>query len=183
MMKKAIVFVLILLFSPVSISAQGIALYKDFERTATSVQDVEVGGIVTVFLFVQPTVLGVECIELNSYTTGDGLYVVDDYDAHPESYLITGGFPDSDLWGCWYDCHYDWTYFCCATLVLQSVEPFCINLRGFQGPPTQALPRGFDCGDDWFYYFPQCNFCVNQLSECEVAVEESSWGAIKSLYE
>jgi len=183
MMKKAIIFVLILLFSSVSVSAQWIALYADYERSATSVQGVGVDDIVTVFLFVQPTALGIECIELNSFTYGDGVYAIDDIEYHPESYLVTGGFPNSDLVGCWYDCHYDWTYYCAATLVLQSDVPFCINIRGIQGPPSQPVPRGLECMEDWFPYVPQCNFCVNQLSQCEVAVGESSWGAIKSLYE
>ena len=181
MMKKVTLLVLALLFVSCSVSAQWISLYKDYERSASSVQGVGVGEIVQVYLFVCPRPYGIRCIELNSYTTGDGVYVVDELEYYPEvAHPVTGGFPNSDLMGCWHDCHYDWVYLCVATLLVQSDDPFCINIRGYQG---QALPRVEECTDDWVDYIPWCHFCLNQFSNCEVAVEESSWGVIKRLYE
>ncbi len=185
MPKKVTILGLALLLVSGAASAQWISLFTDEERSSSSILYVPSGSIEEVYLFAHPSAEGVTCIELNSFTLGDGsiqsFAAVYNEDVAPP---VMGTFPNSDLAGCFQTCHQDWAWFCRASLLYLSSggEWCCIYVRALQGPPVQPYPKFLTCGGDEIQAYPFCEFCINAPSLCEVAVEESSWGAIKEMY-
>ncbi len=180
-MKKALLLGLTLLFVSGAVSAQQLALYADAERTTWCAENADVGAMVYVYLFVNPVAEGITCIELNTTHEG-GMYMAFAPTYNPETVQpIMGGFPDSDLGGCFGGCQSDWIWFANVMLFNQSVEPCRIYIRPFQGPPVQEYPKVLTCGGDEIEAFPLTDFFINACGP--ISVEESSWGAIKSMYE
>jgi hypothetical protein len=191
-MKKVLLLGLALLFVSSAVSAQQLALYNDVDRTTFSVLGVESGNMVRVYLYVNPPADGLTCIEHGMLAEG-GAFMPFQPVYHPNvaQPVLAAGFPTGDTGGCWSACMNEgWVYFCYADLFIQSASPIYLSIRPFQGPPVQAWPKILTCtGCGAPEYEDPCeveayvlnNFCINDI--CEVSVEESSWGAIKNLYE
>jgi len=182
-MKKVLLLGLALLFVSGAVSAQQFALYNDEDRTTSSVLDVTSGMFVRAYLFANPNADGVICIELSVAASG-GAFMPFASVYHPDvaQPVLAGGFPTGDVGGCWNTCKYDWTYFVYCDLFVQSTDPIYLVIGGFQGPPVQPWSKILTCPpSEEIEGFVLINFCINDT--CENAVEESTWGAIKNMYE
>ncbi len=190
-MKKVLLLGLALLFVSSAVNAQQLALYNDEGRTTFSVLDVAMGTMVRVYLFCAPPADGLTCIELGMLAEGGAFMpfqaVYNDDVSEP---VLAGGFPTGDTGGCYNTCHQeDWVWFAYCDMFIQSVDPIYLTITPFQGTIPQPWPKMLTCtgggelGEDPYETeaFVLNNFCINDI--CEVSVEESSWGAIKNLYE
>ena len=80
-------------------------------------------------------------------------------------------------------CHYDWTWTHHQTLYVKDTNPSIVELHYDPGLPAgQQYLTLADCTDDHIGYEATLlnNLYLNQ--ECVIANEETSWGAIKDLY-
>jgi len=186
MLKKVLFLWLALLFVSGAVSAQLIwfSLYADESRSTSSVLNVTAGSFVRVYLFVCPNAEGVICIELGMVAEGGAFMpFASVYHADVAQPVLATGFPTGDVGGCWNTCKYDWTYFVYADLYVQSTDQIYLTIGGFQGPPVQPWPKILTCGGVELEGWILCDFCINTLCACDCAVEESTWGAIKNMYE
>ena len=183
-MKKVLLLGLALLFVSSAVSAQQFALYNDEARTTFSVLGVEMMDLVRVYLFCNPPADGLQCIELGMLVEGEGSFnpFQPVYHGDVAQPVLAAGFPTGDTGGCWNGCYSeDWVYFCYADLFMMNNLSVQLSIVPFQGPPVQAWPKMLTCPGAEVEAYVLNNFCINM--ECEVSVEESSWGAIKNLYE
>lgn len=179
-MKKALLLGAALMLIAGSASAQYMGLYTDATHSEWCVENGV--GVVTVYVFGGPTVDGMECLELSTTTSGDGTFMAFAPTWHPDVVdPKMGGFPDENLAACWGSCWDDWQWLLNAGLYLTNAEPITITIGAFTGSP---YPKILTCQGLEIEAYPMTNFCINQTCCPPInAVEESSWGAIKNLYE
>ena len=179
MMKKVTLLVIALLFVSGSVSGQALSLYADADRTTWELSGLPQYSLVSMYLFVAPTEDGVKCVELNvSALCGAYMPFVPVYNPDVRD-PIMGTIP-GDLACCLQSCHLDWVWICNVTILLQAT-PLNFWVQPFQGPPVQPFPKIVTCLDDEIEAYIWRPLIINGY--CETAVEESSWGAIKSMYE
>lgn len=181
-MKKLLLFGIALMLIAPPVSAQlpatpYLALYEDVVRSDWCVTGI---GFVNMYLFVLPNVDGAVCAELSISVTGAGagglMWGVPTY--HVDVVEPVMGSVPGEMGVCFGDCKMDWIYFYNVGILVQTVEPARAEIGVFG---TSPYPKVLDClGAEPeaiifnHYYINDCG---------PVAVDESSWGAIKSLYE
>jgi len=180
-MKKALLLGAALMFIAGSASAQFMGLYNDEARTSWYVEDAAaIGNMVTVYVFGGPTADGMKCMEFSTEVIG-GAYMPFAPVWHPDiAEPQMGTFPGGNLGACWQSCYSDWTWIVSATLFIQSTDEMTITIGEYTGSP---YPKLLTCLDDEIEAYPMTNFCINYICDPINATEESSWGAIKNLYE
>lgn len=137
---------------------------------------------------------GFQCVETNTVlmtvpSVGDPYPTIpeEEYDALAAIYNvdvaspIMGGFPNSDLGVCYNACYSDWYWVVRARIYVYITDPIVIQIRPFQGPPVQPFPLLLSCLGEELQAYALTNLYINSCGP--VAVEESSWGAIKNMYE
>lgn len=183
-MKKALLLGAALMFIASGASAQLIGLFTDVERTEWNATSS--GGIVTVYVFALPTPAGMTCLELSTEASNDNFmaFATTWHADIVEPKL--GNIPNENLVACWASCKDDWTMFCSAGLFMQSAEELIITVAPYKNP-TQPFPKMLTCAlpADELEAYAYSMVCINTAEPCplETAVEESTWGAIKNLYE
>jgi len=181
-MKKALLLGAALMLIAGVVSAQHIGLYTDEARSSWYVEDAAAqGNIVTVYVFGNPTADGMRCIEFSSTVTG-GSYMAFTPVWHPDVVEPQmGTFPDANLAACWGSCHYDYTWVLKSTLMITSPgAEMTITIGLFTGSP---YPKLLTCTYVEIEAYPETHYCINYICDPINAVEESTWGAIKNLYE
>jgi hypothetical protein len=190
-MKKVLLLGLALLFVSSAVSAQQLALYVDAERTAWC-SDAPAGYVWAYLFGYLPE--GFQCIEINTILmtepVGEDPYTsieIDEFDALNIAFNADlappamGTFPNSDLGVCYNACYHDWTWLVRARLFIYIADPMVMYIRPYQSPTVQAFPKILDCEGTELEAFALTNLYINGCGP--VGVEESSWGAIKNMYE
>jgi hypothetical protein len=182
-MKKALLLGAALMFIAGSASAQFVGLYTDETHTSWCYEGDNTGSIVYVYVFGQPNADGMKCLEFTTTVTGTGAYMA--FAPTWQADVIDpkmGGFP-GDLGACWGSCMNDWQWMLNAGLFIQSGGELTFTIEEFPGSP---YPKILNCVGDGVEIeaYPMTNMCINQPCCPPInAVDESSWGAIKNLYE
>lgn len=181
-MKKALLLGAALMFIAGSASAQIIGMYTDDTHTSWCVESAAAqGNMVTVYIFGSPNADGMTCLEFSTTTEGGGYMAFTPTWADDIASPQMGSFPDNDLGACWQGCKDDWAWLLNATLFITSPEAMTISFGAFTGSPYIKI---LTCLGDEIEAYAFSNFCINQpCCPPNTAVEESSWGAIKNLYE
>jgi hypothetical protein len=168
---------LLLLVAPASAQRPANAyfgLFIDEARTDWCISGI---GFKTMYLVVLPSENDLWCSELSTTVVGSGLrFFAPDWNpdtAEP----VMGGIP-GDLAQCFVNCHDDWIYVCIVEMVVEDETPKSIEIGPYQ---TQPYPNALDCYGGEGEAIPFTTFYINGCGP--IAVEETSWGAIKSLYE
>ena len=182
-MKRILLLGLALLFVSSAISAQQIAMYTDETRASWCAVDIGPYMDVYIYLFVGPTQAGIKCIDINATHEGGAFRAFaptwNEDDVNPGATL--GTFPDNDLATCFFACQYDWNWVCRGELMLLDIDPARFWLRPSQDP-LQPNMWVLTCEpSEEVELFALTDFYINSCGP--ISVEESSWGAIKSLYE
>ena len=180
-MKKALLLGAALMFIASASSAQLIGLYSDLDHTTWYADTPTAGTVVQVYVFGAPTAEGMSCLELSTELVGDASYFLLAATWHPDVVdPKMGSFPGGNLGACWGGCKDDWTWLISAGILMQSNDPLTIEVGIFTGSP---YPKMLTCDGTEIEAYPSTNFCINYVCDPINAVEESSWGAIKNLYE
>ena len=181
-MKRILLLGLALLFVSGAVSAQQVAMYVDEARASWCVMDAMPYDFINIYLFINPPAEGAKCIDLSTVAEY-GNYRVFAYEPNPGAQdPILGGFPDDDLAGCFAACQDTWNWLVRGEIMMLSADPVKIYFRPSQDP-VQPNMWMLNCADpaEEVEALALTDFYVNSCGP--VSVEESSWGAIKSLYE
>jgi hypothetical protein len=149
-------------------------LFIDEARTDWCVSGL---GSHTMYFVILPSEDGLQCSELSTNLVGSGiLFFVPTY--HPDSASpVMGGIP-GDMSHCFNTCQTDWVYAYSVQILVQTEDPVRIEIGPYA---TQPYPIALDCGMGEGEAIAFTHFYINGCGP--IGVEESSWGAIKSLYE
>jgi len=190
-MKKVLLLGIALLFVSSAVSAQQLALYIDAERS-TWCSEAEYGYVWAYLFGYLPE--GFNCIELNTIlmtepTSGDPYpsIEIDEFDALNISFNedlappAMGSFPNSDLGVCFSACYTDWTWLVRCRLFIYVPFPMTMYIRPYQSPTVQPAPKLLTCQGVEVQAAALTNLYIHHCGP--IGVEESSWGAIKSMYE
>ena len=183
-MKKALLLSAALMFIASGVSAQLIGLYVDAERT--SWEATAASGIVYVYVFAQPNTDGMTCLELRTEASNTNFMAFATTWAPDAAEARMGNIPDQNLVGCWTSCKFEWTWLCNAGMFMMSGDELIISIAPYTDQP---YPKILDCVDpaNELPAMACTPVCINALEPCldpcDNAVEESTWGAIKNLYE
>lgn len=189
-MKKVLLLGLALLFVSSAVSAQQLALYIDEGRTEWCALDAN-GEYVYVYLFGY-LAEGLQCVELSTISMvepveGEPYPVSSEIRAFAAEYPadiadpIMGTFPNEDFGACYNACYNDWVWLVKAEMNIRTALPVVMYIQPFQGTIPQPFPKILNCTGGEIQAFPLTNCYINGCGP--VAVEESSWGAIKNMYE
>ena len=181
-MKKLLLFGIVLMLIAPQVSAQlpaspYLALYEDEVRTDWCVSGI---GFVNMYLFMLPNTDGGICVELSINVTGTGsgglMWGAPTW--HPDVVDPKLGGVPGEMGACFGTCKTDWAYFYSVGILVQTLDPARAEIGAYG---TSDYPIVLTClGDEPeaivfnHFYFNDCG---------PNAVEESSWGVIKSLYE
>ena len=168
---------LLVLVAPASAQLPEKAYFGLFIDEARTNWCVSGAGMQTMYFIVLPSENGLICVELSTTLVGTGVSFLAPTWNPDKVDPVMGGFP-GDLAVCFGSCHYDWVTFCSVRMFVDDEDPKSIVIGPYA---TQPFPNALDCfgGEDWAT--PFTTFYINGCGP--LAVEESSWGAIKSLYE
>jgi hypothetical protein len=181
-MKKLLLFGIVMMLIAPSASAQPadayLALYEDAARSDWCVSGI---GFVTMYLFVLPSVDGVVCAELSINVTGAGagglMWGTPTY--HPDVAEPVLGSVPGEMGVCFPVgvCKTEWIYFYSVGILVQTIEAARVEIGPYG---TSPYPKVLDCLDAEPEAIIFNHFYINDCGP--IAVDESSWGAIKSLY-
>ena len=138
-------------------------------------------GSFTIYLFVLPNVDGMKCIELKTVVSSANIAVFSAVYNPDVAQPIMGGVP-GDLAACFGNCYYDWVQVFSATLFLMAPTAESVTMEPFTGSPYM---KTLDCLTPaneletiaWTYVY-------TNYAECPpYANQESTWGAIKNMYQ
>lgn len=134
-------------------------------------------GAHMMYFVILPAEGGVQCCELSTDLIGTGvMFFVPTY--HPDMASPVSGSIPGDMFFCFDICQTDWVWAYSIQLLVQSEDPIRIEIGPYA---TQPYPIAADCSLDEGEAIPFTHFYINDCGP--TGVEESSWGAIKSLYE
>jgi len=168
---------LMVLVAPASAQLPANAYFGLFIDEARTDWCVSGAGMYTMYIIVLPSVDGLICSELSTALVGTGvMFVVPTW--HPDSAQPVMGAVPGDLAHCFVNCHYDWVYVCSVGILVQTADPVSIEIGPYA---TQPYPTALDCGGGEGEAIIFTKFYVNGCGP--VGVEESTWGAIKNMYE
>ncbi len=168
---------LIVLAAPASAQLPANAYFGLFTDEARTDWCFSGTGMQTMYFIVLPSQEGLICSELSTALVGTGvMFFAPTY--NPDTALpVMGGVP-GDLAHCFNSCYYDWVLICSVGLFIQDATPKTIEIGPFA---TQPYPNALDCIGEEGWAIAFTTFYINGCGP--TAVEESSWGAIKSMYE
>jgi len=149
-------------------------LFIDEARTDWCVSGI---GMHTMYLMVLPSQDGLICSELSTTLNGTGVSFLAPTWNPDTAEPVMGGFP-GDLGHCFQNCYYDWVMVGSVRMYVEDTDPKSIEIGPFA---TQPFPNALDCLGVEKWAIPFSTFYINGCGP--LPVEESSWGAIKSLYE
>ncbi len=149
-------------------------LFIDEARTDWCVSGL---GAQTMYLMVLPGEGGLLCSELSVTLVGTGVLFFQPTYNPDTAQPVMGGVP-GDMSHCFNTCKTDWIYAYSVQMLVQTEDPIYLEI----GPHSiQPYPIWLDCTMSEGEAIPFTNFYINGCGP--IGVEESSWGAIKSLYE
>jgi hypothetical protein len=152
-----------------------IGLFIDEARTNWCVSGL---GAHTMYLVVLPSQDGLLCTEMSTTLVGTGVMFFQPTWNPLSASPVMGGIP-GDLGHCFDECQTDWVYLCSVSMLVQTTDPVSIEIGAYTGVP---YPRTLVCDESAEpEAIPFTTFYINGCGP--LGVEESSWGAIKSLYE
>lgn len=183
-MKKILLYGLMFLVcaAPASVQAQAntyIGLFSDEARTGWCVSGT---GMMTLYFIVLPGDDGLKCLDMSTTINGTGV-VFSAPTWHEEvKDAMLGSFPDDALALCLWNCQYDWITLATVGGYIMSTDPITIEIGpNWDQPVPPDYPVYMNCAEVEREAIPFTTFYIN--GECgPIAVEESSWGAIKNLY-
>ena len=188
-MKKVLLRGLALLFVSSAVSAQQLGLYIDNTRTSWCSDAMVVYAYLWGYF---PN--GLQCVEVNTILMTEPVGE-DPYPSIPEMEFdalapvfnadvadpVMGSFPNSDLGACYDACYSDWTWLVYVRMFIYTSDPMVMYIRPYQSPTVQDFPKILNCAGTEYEAFALTNLYINGCGP--VGVEESSWGAIKNMYE
>ena len=152
-------------------------LFYDVDRTDWCFEG---AGTVTFYFFVLPTEAGVKCVEL-MVPPPDGFFIFGEtYNADVLT-PVMGSLPNG-LAACFGNCYYEWVQVLSATLMIGNMDPQEIAIQAF---PGSDWPKTLDCNDpaNELETLAYNNLYTNTVPCPGIANTESTWGAIKNMYE
>ena len=182
MMKKLLLTVILLMMIAAPVSAQlpptpYLALFEDDVRSDWCVNG---PGLVTMYLFALPTSDGVKCAELSISVTGDGagalMWTAPTF--HPDVAEPVMGAVPGEMGVCFTNCQNDWIYFYSVAIMVGDANASRVEIGAYGVSP---YPKVLNCIEEEPEAIVYNHFYINDCGP--TAVEESSWGAIKDLYE
>ena len=182
-MKKALLLGAALMFIASGASAQMIGLFVDANHADWNVD--MPSGVAYVYVFASPTAEGMTCLELATVADNANFMAFATAWAPDAAEARMGNIPNENLVGCWTSCKFEWTWLCNAGLFMMSGDPLTVTPVPYSGQPFMKV---LDCSTPAVEQegIPYSEVCINHPVPCPLlitAVEESSWGAIKNLYE
>jgi hypothetical protein len=180
-MKKALLLgVALLLIASVAsaqLPPQGfMGLYADANHTEWCIYGT---GSFTMYLFVLPPEAGMKCVELSTVLSSTNIAVFSPmYNADVQQ-PVMGGVP-GDLAACFGNCWLEWVDVFSATLFIMAPTPESVIMEPFTGSPTLKI---LDCGGLETEALPMTYLYTNTDPCPGIATKESTWGAIKNMYE
>lgn len=183
-MKKLLLLGIVSMLIAPPVSAQlpaspYLALYEDAVRTDWCVLG---PGLVNMYLFVLPSTEGAICAELSTNVTGPGagglMWTAPTYHADIAG-PVMGTIP-GEMGVCFLTCKTDWVYFYSVGILVSTAEAVRVEIGVFG---TSPYPKVLTCDlpAEELEGIVLTHFYINDCGP--IAVEASSWGAIKSLYE
>ena len=188
-MKKILLsgIMLMVLAAPVSAQAPANSYIGLFSNEARTEWCISGTGMITMYLIVLPAADGLKCLDMstteNDPTAAVRFFTPVWHDDVKDAML--GSFPDNFLSLCLWYCHNDWiTLAAVDGYIYRDTDPVSIEIGpNWNVPVPLPYPVYGNCEDPMVENeaIPFTTFYIND--ECgPIAVEESSWGAIKNLY-
>jgi hypothetical protein len=180
-MKKALLLGVALLLIASVVSAQlppqgFIGLYVDDAHTTWCIEGT---GSFTMYCFVLPTVDGMKCIEIKTVLSSANIAVFSPVYNADVAQPVMGGVP-GDLAACFNSCWGEWVQAFSATLFIMAATPESVTMEPFTGSPYLKI---LDCTGLETEALP-LTYVYTNYAECPGnANQESTWGAIKNMYE
>ncbi len=152
-------------------------LFYDVERTDWCYEGT---GMVTFYFFALPSEAGLACVELMVVPPAGFFIFGEVYNADVLS-PVMGSLP-AGLAACFGNCYYEWVQVLSATLMIGDVLPHELAIEAF---PGSAWPKTLDCliPANELETLPYTNLYTNTVPCPGIANTESTWGAIKNMYE
>ena len=183
MMKRILFVMVMVLLVSTAVSAQlppqgYIGLFVNDTHTNWCITGT---GSYTLYCFVIPNDDGMKCIEISTVLSSANIAVFTPL-YHPDvAQPVMGGVP-GDLAACFGNCWYDWVQVFSATLFIMAPTPESVTLAPFTGSPYIKI---LDClspateleAIEFTYVYTNTDPCPGTPNQ------ESTWGAIKNMYE
>ncbi len=151
------------------------ALYFDTER---SVWCFDGTGMTTFYLYALPSEGGLSCVEL-MVPPPSGFSIFNEIFHANIQQPVTGSLP-TGLIACFGTCQYNWILVSSAVLVIPDENPTEIALAAY---PGSVYLEAMDCSDIKSEAIAFTSLYTNYAVCPGLETEQSTWGAIKSLYE
>ncbi len=182
MMKRILlVMVMVLLVSSI-VSAQlppqpYFGLFFDVNMTTWCYNGV---GMTTIYFFAIPNSDGLKCVELMTPLPPDFFIFGEAY--HPDILSPVMGTLPSGLAACFGNCYFEWIQVLSATLMIPNLDPAEILIDAF---PGSDYPKMLDCLDpaNELEAIPWTSLYTNYAVCPSYSNTESTWGAIKNMYQ
>jgi hypothetical protein len=186
-MKKVLLLGIALLLISSVASAQlppwgYVGFFADADHT---INCIEAAGMSQVhcYLFFKAGSDQLSCVEFSTtVTSGSGSFFLGTTTLNPDiADPKPTGFLDADVLACFSSCYNDWVMFGDQILAVFTVTPVVIEIGAYPGgdwPKLLSCTGGIEYEGKVF-----TNYYLNSTECGGVAVSESTWGAIKSMYE
>lgn len=180
-MKKALLLGVALLLIASVVSAQlppqgYIGLYADDNHSSWCINAT---GSQTMYCFVLPPEAGMKCIEISTVLSSANIAVFSPIYNDDVAQPVMGGVP-GDLAACFNSCWGEWVMAFSATLFIMAPTPESVVLEAFTGSPYLKI---LDCAGLEVEALPMTYLYTNTDPCPGTANQESTWGAIKNMYE
>jgi hypothetical protein len=137
-------------------------------------------GTVAFYFFALPPADGLKCVEL-MLPLPAGFFIFGEI-YHPNVKTPVMGSLPSGVAACFNDCTFEWVQVCSAMLMIPNTDPAEIPIDKFPGSP---YPKILDCQLPALEVeaIPWTHLYTNYMGCPGYANQESTWGAIKNMYE
>jgi hypothetical protein len=136
-------------------------------------------GSMTMYCFVLPPEMGMDCVELRTVLSSTNIAVFSPVYNSDVQQPVMGGVP-GDLAACFGSCWGEWVRVFSATLFVMAGTPEMITLAPFTGSPYLKI---LDCTGYEGEALKYVDLYINNPDCPETSTKESTWGAIKNMYE
>ena len=182
MMKRILIVMVMVLLVSTAVSAQlppqgYFGLFFDAGRTNWCFTG---AGMVSIYVFALPPDGGLKCIEIMTPPPA-GYFIFGEVYHADVVQPVMGALPGG-LVACFGNCWYDWIQIASASLMIGDMVPSEVPILAYPGSP---YPKILDCLDpaNETEAIPWTHLYTN-YAECPgYANRESTWGAIKNMYE
>jgi hypothetical protein len=136
---------------------------------------------VDAYLFVKPGNQGVSCVELRT-TLLEGATMVWSTTLNDIAPPAPAGIFNVEFFACFNNCYFDWVQIGHLQLFVMNTSPVELGITNFTG---SDWPKILACtGGEEYEGVPFTNYRLNcGCTGLETGTTESSWGAIKNMYE